>query len=504
MYLALYRAYRPEVFEEILGQDHIVKILRNQIKTDTVSHAYLFCGTRGTGKTTTARILAKAVNCNSEGERPCGRCENCAAIKDGIFIDVIEIDAASNNGVDNIRELRESVKYPPAAGSRKVYIIDEVHMLSAGAFNALLKTIEEPPGHVIFILATTEPQKLPATVLSRCLRLDFRRVPEALISGAMRKICDGKGIGISDSALGLIAANADGSVRDGLSILDQCISSGDLNVSREDVLDLIGASGEEVFLDLTDRINAGDPGGAFLILDKAMAGGKDAKQFLKGLLAHYRNLLISKYIENAEDILNLSSENAERVALQSKATPVSDINRAIVEISKTDSEAKWSTQPRILLELCIALLSDKAAASAGTPTPPAPPAGPPPPKEKAMPKGQPAPAPERENTQDDLWNSLFEGEGALKGSFTMLRSGARIKSVSDSEYIIAANSDTIKDVIDKNKKTLEELLQNRTGAGRTVKCVSKESKRGGNEDKPIEEYAAKVKDVLGLSVEIEE
>ena len=177
MYTALYRAYRPEVFDEILGQEHIVRILKNQINTDSASHAYLFCGTRGTGKTTTARILAKGLNCLSEGSRPCGTCSACNSIREGTYLDVIEIDAASNNGVDNIRELRESVKYPPAVGRKKVYIIDEVHMLSTGAFNALLKTLEEPPEYVVFILATTEPQKLPSTILSRCMRLDFRRVP---------------------------------------------------------------------------------------------------------------------------------------------------------------------------------------------------------------------------------------------------------------------------------------------------------------------------------------
>ena len=196
MYTALYRSERPEVFDEILGQEHIVRILKHQIESGEVSHAYLFCGTRGTGKTTTARILAKGVNCLNEEpkKRPCGVCENCKAIKDGTFMDVIEIDAASNNGVENIRELRESVKYPPAVGRKKVYIIDEVHMLSPGAFNALLKTLEEPPENVMFILATTEPQKLPATILSRCLRLDFKRVPQKLLMEGMRRICEEKGV----------------------------------------------------------------------------------------------------------------------------------------------------------------------------------------------------------------------------------------------------------------------------------------------------------------------
>ena len=224
-YRALYRENRPEVFDEILGQEHIVKILKHQIATDTVSHAYLFCGTRGTGKTTTARILAKAVNCADEGctDKPCGKCDNCRAIADGNFMDVIEIDAASNNGVDNIRELRESVKYPPTVGRKKVYIIDEVHMLSSGAFNALLKTLEEPPENVMFILATTDPEKLPQTVLSRCMRLDFKRVPAQVIMDNMKAICTKNGVDITDGALRLLASNADGSVRDSLSILEQCM-----------------------------------------------------------------------------------------------------------------------------------------------------------------------------------------------------------------------------------------------------------------------------------------
>ena len=357
MYTALYRAYRPEVFDEILGQDHIVRILKNQINTDTTTHAYLFCGTRGTGKTTTARILAKGLNCLSEGERPCGQCSACRAIKEGTFIDVIEIDAASNNSVDNIRELRESVKYPPAAGRKKVYIIDEVHMLSTGAFNALLKTLEEPPEYVVFILATTDPNKLPATILSRCLRLDFKRVPEKIMIDGMVGICREVGVEVSDSALRIIAANADGSVRDGLSILDQCISGGDKQVTAADVLEFLGASGEETFVELTDLVRSKRTTDAIVLVAQALADGKDVRQFMHDWLNHYRNLLMTKFMKNPQEIINMSVENIDRIRRQSESLELSEINRGILEISRMINEIRWSTQPRILLEVLIVRLS---------------------------------------------------------------------------------------------------------------------------------------------------
>ncbi len=397
MYTALYRAARPEVFDEIIGQDHIVRILKHQIQTGTVSHAYLFCGTRGTGKTTTARILAKAVNCleadamlsgsggrpedQPEGQQaaqtagspqtpPCGHCANCMAIKNGTFMDVIEIDAASNNGVDNIRELRESVKYPPAVGRKKVYIIDEVHMLSAGAFNALLKTLEEPPENVMFILATTDPQKLPQTILSRCMRLDFKRVPEPVLIEHMGRICREKGVEITESALRLLAANADGSVRDGLSILDQCLSAGDKKLDRDIILDFLGTVSEEFFIDLTEKVALHDVAGALVLLDQALQEGKDVKQLMKDWMSHYRSLLITKYIKNAEDMLNMSTENIEKLRSQSSQISLDEINSGIITLSKTIGDARYSTQPRILLELAIvtiaAGLSETRPAAAGS------------------------------------------------------------------------------------------------------------------------------------------
>ena len=345
-------------FDQIVGQDHIVKVLKNQIAAGQTGHAYLFCGTRGTGKTTTARILAKALNCKAEDRsaRPCCECENCREVREGTFMDVIEIDAASNNGVDSIRELRESVKYPPVKGRNKVYIIDEVHMLSPGAFNALLKTLEEPPENVVFILATTEPQKLPATILSRCMRLDFRRVSEEIIAENMRKICEARDIGAESAALALIAVNADGSVRDSLSILEQCISTGQDFISRADVAELLGTAGEEALIALTDSVIRGDISEALIQLDQMIRSGSDVKQLMKEWLSHLRNLLMAKYVAQPAGLLNMSAENAERVRRQSGEIEGNLLNYAIEELSKTISESRWSSQPRVLLEVCIVRL----------------------------------------------------------------------------------------------------------------------------------------------------
>ena len=361
MYKALYRTERPEVFSQVLGQDHILRVLRHQIDTDTVGHAYLFCGTRGTGKTTMARLLAKAANCTGDGERPCGECDNCRAIQAGTFPDMIEIDAASNNGVDNVREIRESVNYPPAVGRRKVYIIDEAHMLSKPALNALLKTLEEPPENVMFILATTDPQQLLQTIRSRCMRFDFRRIPESEIAGRMKEICEARGIKATDDALSLLAVNADGSVRDGLSLLDQCISGSSDTLTREMVLDCLGTVSDEFFIRLTDCVSEGDVGGALVLLDEALADGRDVKQMLSDWLAHYRALLIGKYVKDPGDMLNMSLENISRVREQSGSLSLDEIRRGIMTIAKAISDARYSTQPRTLMELAVVTLASETA-----------------------------------------------------------------------------------------------------------------------------------------------
>lgn len=353
MYQALYRTFRPEVFDSLIGQDHIVKILTNQIRSGETGHAYLFCGTRGTGKTTTARLLAKALNCtNPVDGMPCGECESCKAIAKGSHIDVIELDAASNNSVEDIRELREGVNYPPAMGKKKVYILDEAHMLSTAASNALLKTLEEPPEHAVFILATTEPEKLPATILSRCMRLDFKRVSEADILKLFRDICSKCNVKADEDALRLLANNADGSVRDGLSLLDRCIAGRD-SLTRNDVLELLGMTGIEGCLLITDAVLEGDAGKALVVLNDLLVSGKEVMQFSRDWLDHLRNLLLVRYIKAPEDVINLSIENIERLREQAGKASLRDLDKFVKLLSEAMNSARWSPRPRIVLELAI-------------------------------------------------------------------------------------------------------------------------------------------------------
>ena len=532
MYTALYRAQRPEIFQEVIGQDHIVRILKNQISTDTVSHAYLFCGTRGTGKTTTARILAKAVNCLDTDERPCGTCSNCQSIKEGTFMDVIEIDAASNNGVENIRELRESVKYPPAVGRKKVYIIDEVHMLSTGASNALLKTLEEPPENVIFILATTDPQKLPQTILSRCMRLDFKRVPENVLIGHMSRICQEKGVTISDPALRLLAANADGSVRDGLSILDQCLAGGDRNLDRDDILEFLGTVSEEFFLNLTDRVVMQDAAGALVILDEALQEGKDVKQLMKDWMSHYRSLLITKYIKNAEDMLNMSTENVEKLRAQSMQVSLEEINNGIITLSKTINDARYSTQPRILLELAIVTIAtglmeqsvsvkttaqtqrqpmrNHGMATATVKAKPQPEAGFQPagecfvaaPEEPLIEDTQESAAPMPAYNLEDIWNRIFESGENIKGSFNIIRMGAELVDINETEFKVLVQSDFVKKYVEQNQSQICSLMEEIVGRKLKLVCrgVGQQEEKDDNQD--MQRLADEISNKLNLGIPV--
>ena len=301
-YTALYRKFRPTAFEDVKGQDHIVTTLRNQIKADRIGHAYLFCGTRGTGKTTIAKIFAKAVNCeNPVDGSPCGECAICKSIAAGASMNVIEIDAASNNGVDNIREIVDEVTYSPAEGKYKVYIIDEVHMLSIGAFNALLKTLEEPPSYVIFILATTEVHKIPITILSRCQRYDFKRITIDTISNRLKELTEKEQVQIEDKAVRYIAKTADGSMRDALSLLDQCIAFHfGQELTYDKVLDVLGAVDTEVFSRLLRIVLDGNVTGAIALLEEIVMQGRELAQFVADFTWYLRNLLLVKTADGIE------------------------------------------------------------------------------------------------------------------------------------------------------------------------------------------------------------
>lgn len=355
MYKALYRQERPERFKDVLGQEHIIKVLENQIKTNKVGHAYLFCGTRGTGKTTIARLLAKGVNCLSEdpGERPCGGCAHCQAISEGTFVDVIEMDAASNRGIMDVREIRESIKYPPSVGRKKVYIIDEVHMLTTPAFNALLKTLEEPPENIIFILATTDPEQLPQTILSRCQRMDFRRLGHKNLAEYYQGICKNRGVELKPEAADILATNADGSVRDGLSLLEQSLASGE-KVITEDVVNLYGGAISQEFLTkLTDCVLQGDVAGGIKLINSQIESGKESGQILKDWIRHFRNLMVAKVVDEPEDVINLSSESVNKIVESCKTMELDRICEGLRILAETEKESKGSTQPRVFLDLSL-------------------------------------------------------------------------------------------------------------------------------------------------------
>ena len=353
-YTALYRKYRPDTFEKVIGQEHIVRTLKNQMISDRVSHAYLFCGTRGTGKTSTAKIFAKAINClNPVNGEPCNECEMCRAMNEGRSVNVIEVDAASNNSVDNIREIREEVKYPPAEGKYKVYIIDEVHMLSAGAFNALLKTLEEPPEHVIFILATTDPQKVPATIHSRCQRFDFKRINSGQITAALKKCVENENVEIDDEALQYVAQLGDGSMRDSLSILDQCLSFyyGE-KVTVEKVREISGAVDDTVLFEMTDALKERSCKKVMELVDEIMAAGRDTARFVDEMIQHFRNLLVVLASQNeAESLLDTSQDNVNRLFKQAKEISSEEVIFFIKELSLLAADMKYASNKRVVLEV---------------------------------------------------------------------------------------------------------------------------------------------------------
>jgi DNA polymerase-3 subunit gamma/tau len=353
-YIVLARKWRPQSFEELVGQDAIAKTLQNAISSGRIAHAYLFAGPRGTGKTSTARILAKALNCvKGLTPSPCNKCDNCVEISSGRSMDVLEIDGASNRGIDEVRELRENVKFAPISCRYKVYIIDEVHMLTKEAFNALLKTLEEPPPHVVFIFATTEPHSVPPTILSRCQRFDFRRIPARAIMGKLREIADAEGIEVEEDALFLISRVAEGSMRDAQVILDQLISFVDGRISEADVSKFLGLVERGTISELTEKVLAGDLLSSFSILDSIISKGHDMHQLIKGWRDHMRNLLLAKIGGDAISAIDLPDLMREEVLRQSEKASLPFLLASIELLNKAEEEMKRLGSNRVFLEAAL-------------------------------------------------------------------------------------------------------------------------------------------------------
>lgn len=352
-YTALYRKWRPTSFEEVRGQDHIVKTLKNQINSGRIGHAYLFCGTRGTGKTSIAKIFARAVNCEHPVDgSPCGECSMCRQIAEGASLNVVEIDAASNNGVENIRDIREQVQYPPTDGRYRVYIIDEVHMLSIGAFNALLKTLEEPPSYVIFILATTEVHKIPITILSRCQRYDFKRISIDTIAGRLAELTQAEQIDVDDRALRYVARAADGSMRDALSLLDQCVAFhfGE-KLTYDNVLEVLGAVDNRVFSKLFQAVLASDTKACIREIEEMIIQGRDLSQLVNDFVWYMRNLLIAKTTDEPGDMLDMSEENLAVLKEEAAGVDTETLMRYIRIFSELSGQLRYASQKRILVEI---------------------------------------------------------------------------------------------------------------------------------------------------------
>ena len=358
-YTALYRKWRPTSFEEVRGQDHIVKTLKNQINSGRIGHAYLFCGTRGTGKTSIAKIFARAVNCEHPVDgSPCGECSMCRQIAEGASLNVVEIDAASNNGVENIRDIREQVQYPPTDGRYRVYIIDEVHMLSIGAFNALLKTLEEPPSYVILILATTEVHKIPITILSRCQRYDFKRISIDTIAGRLAELTQAEQIDVDDRALRYVARAADGSMRDALSLLDQCVAFhfGE-KLTYDNVLEVLGAVDNRVFSKLFQAVLASDTKACIREIEEMIIQGRDLSQLVNDFVWYMRNLLIAKTTDEPGDMLDMSEENLAVLKEEAAGVDTETLMRYIRIFSELSGQLRYASQKRILVEIAFIKLT---------------------------------------------------------------------------------------------------------------------------------------------------
>jgi DNA polymerase-3 subunit gamma/tau len=501
-YLSLYRKWRPGAFEDVLGQAHVTETLAAALKDNRVAHAYLFAGPRGTGKTSTARILAKALNCERGiSATPCGTCPTCTEIAEGSSLDVFEMDAASHTSVDDVREIRERIPFAAVAGGHKVYIIDEAHQLSTPAFNALLKMLEEPPSHVVFVLCTTESHKLPATVVSRCQRFEFRRASSAVLGEHLARIAKGEGVEADEPALQMVARHAHGSFRDAISILDQAAGTHDGPVTLDTVLELLGEAPEDVLLELGDAIGTGDVLKAFQVVDRVVDRGWDPRQLLRQLLEHLRTLFLAR--RGADDVIDMDDGVRARLREQAQSFTVAHLEWALRVLGETQADVRWSAHPRLTLEVALAraarleaddvaalrarverleralLSGDKPAQAVPAPAPPtqtapapAPPAPAPvgPSKVPAPAAREPAPpAAERgvqlspDATLADRWAAVLETvRTQSRVTYTHLKEGTPIE-IADGALVVGFD--------EKQKFHAEEIIRRPEQLGRVVGAI---------------------------------
>ncbi|MBR5110796.1 MAG: DNA polymerase III subunit gamma/tau [Clostridia bacterium] len=524
MYQALYRVWRPKTFSDMVGQEAIVRTLRNQVNTGRIAHAYLFCGSRGTGKTSAARILTKAINClrPRDGD-PCGECESCKTIESGASFDVYEMDAASNSRVEEIRELLEKVDYPPQFGKYKVYIIDEVHMLSNAAFNALLKTLEEPPEYMVFILATTEPQKLPSTILSRCQRYDFGRYSEDQIAGHLSHVVTESGEEAEPEALNLIARAAEGGMRDALSILDMCMGGGQV-ITEEHVRAALGTADRAFLFSFADALARRDGGEALRLIERLMRGGRDVQVFLKDVSAHLRLLMAAMLCGPGEALPGAGGDNLRRYADQAKQFSQQRLLRVLDLSMRAEADTRWAASARSVLEVFAlracgqpddrdyeALLEriselenrlhELEAHGVRVAAAPAEQAAP---KKTAAPKPAPAadsPVPEGSKLPKDVWNDMLKlikrTEPAIYGPLSQARYGGYQDGVY--KALFAPGAEIFRNMLssDKHRPKIEAALEQSGGAGAKFEAVSQVPQADPEAGKRQEQSMSSLIDMFG-------
>ena len=495
-YTALYRKFRPQEFEDVKGQEHIVTTLKNQIKADRIGHAYLFCGTRGTGKTTIAKIFAKAVNCEHPIDgSPCGECPSCKRIAEGTSMNVIEIDAASNNGVDNIREIREEVAYSPTEGKYKVYIIDEVHMLSIGAFNALLKTLEEPPSYVIFILATTEAHKIPITILSRCQRYDFKRITIDTIAARLTELMEAEGVEVEEKAIRYIAKAGDGSMRDALSLLDQCIAFYlGQKLTYDNVLEVLGAVDTEVFSRMLRKIMKKDIPGVIALLEELIIQGREPGQFVVDFTWYLRNLLLVQSSDNMEDALDISSDNLASNQIRYATQKRVMIEIALIKLCKPEMEEDYGSLAERIAQLekkveegvpmQVVQTNAQAQPTSRDNTP--------------RPKAQlPKAIPEDVKQVVRNWNAILEG---LSGMLKNYLRPAHLSLGGESQLLVVLEDEVAEGIVnsDAHRQELRDAIAAKIGKEVEVKIQLNQTNR------PYEESFPDIGKLINMEVTIED